>query len=143
MALIFHPSSDEPALDIITRALDLDPNATLELTAKNLIIRFSNRTIAESWKAERDKSNLPTKWFSSRYQQKDSFSSRQKESVSSEDFVRLQNQVEYLTQEVLKMSMKPEPTKEEAVVKEDVEVVEEEVVEEVKPKKGRGRPKKV
>lgn len=137
MALIFHPSSNESAIGIITRALELDPKAGIELTAKNLIVRFSNRAVAESWKTERDKANLPTKWFSSRYHQKE----------SSEDFSRLQNQVDYLTQEVnaltatvsaLKLSLVKPPE----VAEEVVEEVAEEVVEEVKPKKTRGRPKK-
>ena len=136
MALIFHPSSNEPAISFITRALELDPKAGIELTAKNLIVRFSNRAVAESWKAERDKANLPTKWFSSRYHQKE----------SREDFARLQNQVDYLTQEVnalaaavstLKLSLVKPPE-----VPEVPEEVVEEVVEEVKPKKTRGRPKK-
>jgi len=157
MALVFYPNESESALDIITRALELDPKAGIELTAKNLIVRFSDRTTAESWKSERDVASLTTKWFSNRYHQNQTRDKNILTDISSEQVTRLQHQVDFLTQELNSLKetvanlveMKPTETVPEVpaetvpeVPAETVPEVPAETVPEV-VKKTRGRKKTV
>lgn len=97
MSLLFYPSESESALQIITQALELDSKAGIELTAKNLVVRLSDRSAAEKWKAERDVAGLTTKWFSNRYHQNQT---RDKNGDSGEQVSRMQHQVDFLTQEL-------------------------------------------
>jgi regulator of replication initiation timing len=96
MSLLFYPSESESALQIITQALELDSKAGIELTAKNLVVRLSDRSAAEKWKSERDVAGLTTKWFSNRYHQNQT----RDKTDSSEQVSRMQHQVDFLTQEL-------------------------------------------